>query len=583
MMTGGHSDGARRRRAAGGARGLAVALAIFAGARTATGYAAPFGARGPAGGAAGGAARAAAAPARGTVAAAAIGVAAPTRRGAGALTAVESLDLAYATGAAATSGARRAGRAASSPAPAASAQRPAARGVDAAALFGLDELSRGAVASTSTSRRRAGAAALPAPARSGRAPGGADADDFDDDDTNSASGDATDEHFAAHAAAQAAPTSGKAAGVDDGVRWYLNKISGRRLLAAAEEVELARSIQVLVAWEAVRDRLADARAAEAGALAREEAAARALAGGGAAAHAAAAGAAAGAAVGASALSTVLSGGETVSHAEWAEALGLHLPAFRAQLHKCVRHKEAMVSANLRLVVSIAKKYMYSQTALSMQDLIQEGSLGLIRAAEKFDPQRGFKFSTYATWWIRQAISRSIADQSRTIRLPVHIHELLGHFRRESAALLAELGRRPTDEELCARLGVTPAKLALLTRSVQEALSLETPIGKEKNDAEPSTLQKLIAASDAPPESLVENSCLRDDLEVLLCGVLSLRERDVLRLRYGLDDGCSRTLEEVGALMAVTRERVRQIEAKAMRKLRAPRHGFVLREYVESQD
>ncbi|KAJ1635375.1 RNA polymerase sigma factor [Pavlovales sp. CCMP2436] len=353
-----------------------------------------------------------------------------------------------------------------------------------------------------------------------------------------------------------AVSAGKAPGVDDGVRWYLNKISGRKLLTSTEEIELARGIQVLVAWEYVRDRVNNQKAAEAALFADINGLPTPPA-------------------------TLSQNG--VSHSEWAEALGLPLGSFRAQLRKSLNAKERMVAANLRLVVSIAKKYMYSQTALSMQDLIQEGSLGLIRAAEKFDPARGFKFSTYATWWIRQAISRSIADQSRTIRLPVHIHELLGHMKRESALMFAELGRRPTEEEICARLNISQNKLGLLTRSLQEALSLETPIGRDKDGGEPSTLQKLIAATNAVPETLVEHSCLRDDLEVLLCGVLSLRERDVLRLRYGLDDGRTRTLEEVGQLMAVTRERVRQIEAKAMRKLRSPRHGFVLREYVEAQE
>lgn len=491
---------------------------------------------------------------RGTVAAAAIGVATPTRRGVTS-GAASRLDLAFANGAAAYAAAERMSGSASSVASGVRRVTSGSVSTRASRTVEVEEdLLSDFESDVGVGTRRSGSAADLDAYGEGEGEG----------DQNIAGGD------------DAGSTVGKKPGVEDSVRWYLSRISGRRLLSAAEEIDLAHSIQVLMAWESVRDAIAVQR------LSSDDSPYYGL---DAALDAASASASSSASTSASAAVSSVELGSTasVSHAEWAEALGMHLPEFRVQLRRCLLAKERMVAANLRLVVSIAKKYAYQAHNLGMQDLIQEGSLGLIRAAEKFDPARGFKFSTYATWWIRQSISRSIADQSRTIRLPVHIHELLGHLRRESALLYASLGRRPTEAELCAKLNIGAAKLALLTRSLQEALSLETPIGHDKDGGEPSTLLKLIAASNGDADALVEHSCLRDDLEVLLGGVLSLRERDVLRLRYGLDDGRTRTLEEVGQLMAVTRERVRQIEAKAMRKLRAPRHGFVLREYVEAQE
>lgn len=312
---------------------------------------------------------------------------------------------------------------------------------------------------------------------------------------------------------------------DNTVRWYLQLIGGGRLLRPDEEVQLGRQIRDLMAWQRKFVELAD---------------------------------------------TI---GRQPTTEEWAQFLDQDPDDFKTKLYEARRAKDRMVVSNLRLVVSIAKRYL--NRGMPLSDLIQEGTLGLIRACEKFDAEKGFKFSTYATWWVRQAVSRSIADQSRTIRLPVHLYDTITAIRRATKYLNNELGRPPVEQEIADYCNITVEKLRATRVNMQAAMPLDCPLSANDDAL---TLSDVIESNEESPEDRVESSLLRDDLEHVV-NSLTPRERDVVRMRYGLDDGRAKTLEEIGRVFDVTKERVRQIESKALRKLRHPYRSAVLREYA----
>ncbi len=312
--------------------------------------------------------------------------------------------------------------------------------------------------------------------------------------------------------------------IEDPVRMYLKEIGKVPLLSAEEEIELAKNM-------------------EAGAVAKEK------------------------------IAILKSREENATEEELAE-IKEEIKNLQKDLDAGDEAKKRLAEANLRLVVSIAKRYV--GRGMLFLDLIQEGNLGLIKAVEKFDYRKGYKFSTYATWWIRQAITRAIADQARTIRIPVHMVETINKLIRVSRQLLQELGREPSPEEITAEMNMPVERVREILKISQEPVSLETPIGEEED----SHLGDFIQDDNVPvPADAAAFTLLKEQLEEVL-GTLTEREQKVLTLRFGLEDGRARTLEEVGKEFNVTRERIRQIEAKALRKLRHPSRSRKLKDYLE---
>ncbi len=319
---------------------------------------------------------------------------------------------------------------------------------------------------------------------------------------------------------------------EDSVKWYLSNIGKQRLLEPEEVNALSLQVQRLLAWTEARAELAETL------------------------------------------------GRKPTDQELADELGVSSAGlYRKELARMRKAKELLVSANLRLVVSIAKKYI--NQGLTLQDLIQEGSLGLIKAAEKFDASRGFRLSTYATWWIRQSITRSIADHSRTIRLPVHMHDAVNNLRKARRELQQEYGRAPTQAELAKHMGLTLEKLNTIDMtSGVSTISFETSVSRKKKAGEGgTTLQSLLPDKKPQPQQNCDTTMMKEDLHRLLDSTLTERESHVLRMRYGLTDGRTRTLEEIGQGLHVTRERVRQIETRALQKLRNPKATRQMKEYL----
>ena len=275
-----------------------------------------------------------------------------------------------------------------------------------------------------------------------------------------------------------------------------------------------------------------------------------------------------------------------TYAEWAAAIekDMTVQELKKQIRRSLRAKTALTESNIRLVISIAKRYQ--NRGLSFQDLAQEGILGLTRACEKFDPEKGFRFSTYATWWIKQSIMRAIADLGRTIRLPVHIHDQLHSLRKHEREMKAELGRDPTLEELTAKTSLTSVKIDFLRRVSQQSISMEQEMVSTKSKGSAAgdggsgvKLGDVLSDPDQQPVDQASYQMLKDDLSRLIC-TLNSREQAVIRMRFGLDDGKSKTLEEIGRRFSVTRERVRQIEARALHKLRQPYRNHSVKCYVK---
>jgi RNA polymerase primary sigma factor len=331
----------------------------------------------------------------------------------------------------------------------------------------------------------------------------------------------------------------------DSIKTFMKSMCNHELLNKNEEVILAREIQILMEWEGIREEL------ESGLL------------------------------------------RPPTYQEWASKIrsDMTVTELKKQIRRSLRAKTALTESNVRLVVSIAKRYQ--KRGLSFQDLTQEGIIGLTRACEKFDPERGFRFSTYATWWIKQSINRAIADQGRMIRLPVHIHDNIRTLRKLERELAMDLGREPTMDEIVAKTKFSVDRIEFLRRVAQKALSTEQELQTTKTKGAGAstggaqggvgsgnglTLSDIMGDPESRPAEQASYQMLKDDISRLIC-TLNSREQAVIRMRFGLDDGKAKTLEEIGKRFSVTRERVRQIEARALHKLRQPYRNHAVKCYV----